>query len=85
MDGVWFNKFCFEYIGSQILYYFAVLTWVSIYWFSRAGPAAAGRIYYEVGEGESAKQMARFSAFVGTSIPLGISRFPGELTYLPKR
>jgi len=25
-----------------------ILTWVSIYWFSRAGPAAACRIYYEM-------------------------------------
>jgi pimeloyl-ACP methyl ester carboxylesterase len=24
-----------------------ILTWISIYWFSRAGPGAAGRIYYE--------------------------------------
>ncbi|KAJ7644627.1 Alpha/Beta hydrolase protein [Roridomyces roridus] len=61
-----------------------VLTWVSIYWFSRAGPAAAGRIYFEVGEGEPAKQMARFSAHESTSIPLGISRFPGEIVCFPK-
>ncbi|KAJ7859303.1 Alpha/Beta hydrolase protein [Mycena olivaceomarginata] len=25
-----------------------ILTWISIYWFSRAGPAATQRIYYEV-------------------------------------
>ncbi|KAF8654611.1 hypothetical protein AX16_003523 [Volvariella volvacea WC 439] len=29
-----------------------VLDWVSIYWFSRAGPAASVRIYYEVLQGD---------------------------------
>lgn len=30
-----------------------ILTWVSIYWFSTAGPAASVRIYYEVTHSES--------------------------------
>ena len=35
---------------------FLVLTWVSIYWFSTAGPTAAMRIYYEfVNEKDTSK------------------------------
>ncbi|KAJ7644656.1 Alpha/Beta hydrolase protein [Roridomyces roridus] len=61
-----------------------VLTWVSIYWFSRAGPGAPGRIYYELGEGSLETQGSRFLAYEKTSIPLGVSRFPGEILVLPK-
>ena len=57
-----------------------VLTWVSIYWFSRSGPAASLRIYYEA---------ARTSEWVPSSqvlpphVPVGISIFPKELVVLP--
>ncbi|KAJ7613427.1 Alpha/Beta hydrolase protein [Roridomyces roridus] len=62
-----------------------VLTWISIYWFSRAGPTAAARIYYEVGGGNA----LNLGKLMGTpeytaSIPHGISRFPGEVAILPK-
>lgn len=53
-----------------------VLTWVSLYWFSTAGPAASLRIYYE------------FTHEKGTparpTIPLGVSYFPKELVVLPR-
>ncbi|RXW21604.1 hypothetical protein EST38_g4233 [Candolleomyces aberdarensis] len=52
-----------------------VLTWVSIYWFSPAGPAASLRIYYELA---ARKPEA-------TSIPMGYSYFPKELFCVPKR
>lgn len=58
-----------------------VLTWISIYWFSRAGPTASLRIYYEFFQGkdrrfaESAEQ---------PTIPLGFSFFPKELYVVPK-
>ncbi|RDX46494.1 alpha/beta-hydrolase [Lentinus brumalis] len=58
-----------------------VLEWVSIYWFSRAGPAASLRIYYEMSHGGTG------DFFHGTQwipIPTGVSYFPGEIVRLPK-
>ncbi|KAJ7447329.1 Alpha/Beta hydrolase protein [Mycena galericulata] len=59
-----------------------VLTWISIFWFSRAGPAASLRIYFEAGNRDM------FKAFSTTDplpkIPLGVSRFPKDLIVLPK-
>ncbi|KAH8982019.1 Alpha/Beta hydrolase protein [Lactarius akahatsu] len=53
-----------------------VLTWISIYWFSRAGPAASVRIYYEIGDA--------VVGFPKTTIPVGLSFFPKELARFPK-
>lgn len=56
-----------------------VLTWISIYWFSKAGPAASVRIYYEfVHTDQSGRLQKR------PTIPVGISRFPQELRHAPK-
>ncbi|KZT67062.1 alpha/beta-hydrolase [Daedalea quercina L-15889] len=55
-----------------------VLTWISLYWFSRTGPAASVRIYYEV---TNAKE---YTSVPWSSIPCGLSFFPKELTSLPK-
>ncbi|KAI1794397.1 epoxide hydrolase [Ganoderma leucocontextum] len=57
-----------------------VLEWVSIYYFSRAGPAASTRIYYEMSDGGA--QIGRSPGW--TSVPLGVSYFPGEIARLPK-
>jgi len=57
-----------------------VLTWVSIYWFSRGGPAASLRIYYEVmnsGQGFNSQSPV-------PTIPMGCSLFPKELGRVPK-
>jgi len=58
-----------------------VLTWISIYWFSRAGPAASVRIYYEV--------MKAYPDLRNkpepTTIPMGYSHFPKEIISLPRR
>ncbi|TFK52704.1 alpha/beta-hydrolase [Heliocybe sulcata] len=56
-----------------------VLTWVSIYWFSRAGPAASLRIYYEFMHASDSHDSTR----VG-SIPLGVSHFPAEIVSPPR-
>lgn len=53
-----------------------ILTWVSVYWFSRAGPAAAGRIYYESvhtekGPGRVTKEELR--SWIG-GVKLGLGR-----------
>ncbi|KAG7095350.1 hypothetical protein E1B28_006110 [Marasmius oreades] len=56
-----------------------ILTWVSLYYFSRAGPAASLRIYYEATKAgdrvvpPSAKPI----------IPMGVSHFPKELRRAP--
>jgi pimeloyl-ACP methyl ester carboxylesterase len=58
-----------------------VLTWVSIYWFSRAGPAASFRIYYEfVQGGDLDLPLSELP-----TIPLGLSFFPKEIYIAPKR
>jgi len=56
----------------------AVLTWISIYWFSRDGPAASVRIYYEMAKVGGAIQLPK------TSVPVGVSFFPKELARSPK-
>ncbi|KAH9035738.1 alpha/beta-hydrolase [Lactarius pseudohatsudake] len=57
-----------------------VLTWISIYWFSRAGPATSIRIYYEYAHLDKPKR-ARFPE---TSVPVGFSFFPKEVMQLPR-
>ncbi|TFK52700.1 alpha/beta-hydrolase [Heliocybe sulcata] len=56
-----------------------VLTWVSIYWFSRAGPTASTRIYYET---HQAKDLIDQPKVQG--VPMGVSYFPVELFHAPK-
>ncbi|KAF4574429.1 hypothetical protein EYR40_005847 [Pleurotus pulmonarius] len=60
-----------------------VLTWVSIYWFSRAGPAASLRIYKESADSGDLSMDFRKPKDEPT-IPLGYSLFPKELVPLPK-
>ncbi|KAJ7660055.1 Alpha/Beta hydrolase protein [Mycena rosella] len=59
-----------------------VLTWISIYWFSRAGPTASLRIYFEAGN------RSIDSAFSVPEprpiIPLGLSQFPRDIMVFPK-
>ncbi|KAF9474184.1 alpha/beta-hydrolase [Pholiota conissans] len=59
-----------------------VLTWISVYWFSRAGPAASLRIYYEM-----AKYIGKpFSTATNpVEIPTGHSYFPQEIMGFPRR
>ncbi|ETW82035.1 hypothetical protein HETIRDRAFT_146198 [Heterobasidion irregulare TC 32-1] len=55
-----------------------VLTWVSIYWFSHAGPTAAICIYHEVGTAGG------FLAPPRLAIPMGVSYFPKEICPVPR-
>lgn len=61
-----------------------ILTWVSIYWFSTAGPAASLRIYYEathnLSEGSVSRERA--SQWIG-KVKLGLCHSPRELTVVP--
>ncbi|OJA12829.1 hypothetical protein AZE42_04238 [Rhizopogon vesiculosus] len=52
------------------------LTWISLYWFSRAGPAASLRIYFEsIGEFRNLGY--------DPTIPMGASHFPKEIVVVP--
>ena len=55
-----------------------VLTWISIYWFSRAGPAASVRIYYEYMQTVGPERK-----LPKTTAPYGASFFPKELGGVP--
>ncbi|TFK48619.1 alpha/beta-hydrolase [Heliocybe sulcata] len=55
-----------------------VLTWVSIYWFSRAGPASSLRIYYEF-EKAGDRELPKV-----TGVPMGVSYFPAEACIAPR-
>lgn len=60
------------------------LTWVTIYWFSRAGPAASVRIYYEVLHQEAPRMGAqkKVDGYI-PHVPLGLAFFPKELSVVP--
>jgi len=57
-----------------------ILDWITLYWFSRAGPAASLRIYYEVVQGKELES----SIATYNPTPFGISFFPKELFSAPK-
>lgn len=61
------------------------LTWVSIYWFSTAGPNAHIRIYYEASHNPTKEvpSRERASEWVG-SVKLGLAHFPNEITVVPR-
>ncbi|KAL8721464.1 MAG: hypothetical protein Q9225_001876 [Loekoesia sp. 1 TL-2023] len=59
-----------------------ILTWVSIYWHSTAGPAASLRIYYEVTHSKDLNR-ERTEMYI-PKVKLGLSHFPKELTVVPK-
>ena len=61
-----------------LLYYAIVLTWISVYQFSRARPAASLRIYYEF------LQRDRL-LLASPNIPVGYSYFPKEIMMFPRR
>ncbi|KAI0805716.1 Alpha/Beta hydrolase protein [Xylaria sp. FL0064] len=57
-----------------------VCEWVSLYWFSRAGPAASVVIYHEASKGE-------WPSRAGISVPgtkMGFSYFPKEIFSTPR-
>ncbi|KAI1816956.1 microsomal epoxide hydrolase [Poronia punctata] len=63
-----------------------VCTWVSIYWFSTAGPRAAHQLYYEVmhsGSG-NAESAALEAATAWQDVKVGLGHFPRDLVVLPR-
>ena len=60
-----------------------ILTWVSIYWFSTAGPGASLRIYYEASRPNQTYGRNRTELWIPT-VKLGVSHFPKDITVVPK-
>jgi pimeloyl-ACP methyl ester carboxylesterase len=58
-----------------------ILTWVSIYYFSHAGPAASSNVYYAL-EHREPKAFQASQGYI--NIPLGIARFAADTVLLPK-
>ncbi|KAK4173562.1 Alpha/Beta hydrolase protein [Triangularia setosa] len=56
-----------------------ILTWISIYHFSDAGPEASCRIYYENAHSPSAKKVEEYNL----GVKLGVSTFPKDLLMSP--
>ncbi|KAJ8083462.1 hypothetical protein PM082_009336 [Marasmius tenuissimus] len=59
-----------------------VLTWISIYWFSRSGPAATARTYYEIARQEEAMAKAQTKS-PKVTVPAGASFFPKDILIGP--
>ncbi|OAL27832.1 hypothetical protein AYO20_09685 [Fonsecaea nubica] len=59
-----------------------ILTWISIHWFSTAGPGAPPRIYYEFCNKEPTSEIVQSGRWADA--PLGVARFPKEPSNLPK-
>ena len=55
-----------------------ILTWVSIYWFSTAGPASSLRIYHE-----ATSEAVKLRSYVPGK-PLGLAYFPRDIYPVPK-
>ena len=61
-----------------------ILTWISLYWFSTAGPAASLRIYYEATHAEEGVvDRERVQKWIPT-VKLGLCYAPKELTVVPR-
>ncbi|KAJ5676100.1 hypothetical protein N7462_008997 [Penicillium macrosclerotiorum] len=61
-----------------------ILTWVSIYWFSKAGPEASVRIYYEARNAKPAGGIsyARLLSYI-PKVKLGLVHLPREISVVP--
>lgn len=62
-----------------------ICTWISIYWFSTAGPAASCRIYHEKGRsGPWGQRLTSDQVRAWQSgVKIGISHFPRDISVLP--
>ncbi|KAI1620733.1 microsomal epoxide hydrolase [Exophiala viscosa] len=60
-----------------------VCTWISIYWFSTAGPAASCRIYHETGRsGPWGERLTRDTLKQWQPVKLGLSHFPRDISVM---
>jgi pimeloyl-ACP methyl ester carboxylesterase len=65
-----------------------ICTWISIYWFSTAGPAASLRIYFEstheFDNPATRVTRDRTRQYIGGGVKLGLTHAPKELRVLPR-
>lgn len=61
-----------------------ILTWVSIYYFSTAGPAACLSLYYEMEHGVDGTTAFDKAKKYIANVPLGVARFEKDLILLPR-
>jgi pimeloyl-ACP methyl ester carboxylesterase len=60
-----------------------ILTWVSIYYFSVAGPSAASFIYFESrASNEDTDNMEKLQSYI--DLPIGLAYFPKEIANMPR-
>jgi hypothetical protein len=59
-----------------------ILTWVSIYYFSTAGPAASVDMFYEMQHREPRGAFEESQKWC--DVPVGVARYPKEVIQLPK-
>jgi hypothetical protein len=61
-----------------------ILTWISIYWFSKAGPEASVRIYYEGFHSESVSGISypKLMSYI-PGVKLGLAHLPCEIAAAP--
>ena len=61
-----------------------ILTWVSIYWFSKAGPEASVRIYYEAFHAKLTTEIsyAKLYSYI-PDVKLGLVHLPREISVVP--
>lgn len=61
-----------------------ILTWVSIYWLSKAGPDTSVRIYYEALHAESVSGISydRLRSYI-PDVKLGLLHLPREISIVP--
>ncbi|KAI1429600.1 Alpha/Beta hydrolase protein [Xylaria sp. FL1777] len=58
-----------------------ILTWVSVHYFSRPGPEAAGNVYYAMEHSD----LPAFAVAAGyTDVPFGVARFRNDIALTPK-
>jgi pimeloyl-ACP methyl ester carboxylesterase len=57
-----------------------VLDWMSVYWFSKAGPGASVTIYHE---GEAGLSEVGGSYWEWQPAPMGVTQFPGDVVGMP--
>ncbi len=61
-----------------------VCTWISIYWFSTAGPRAAVQLYYEVTHAKSSETTSTIEDIMAwQDVKIGLSHFPRDVLILP--
>ncbi|KAI0506880.1 microsomal epoxide hydrolase [Xylaria bambusicola] len=61
-----------------------VCTWISIYWFSKAGPRAAHQLYYEVKHAKATDTTTTLEQLgEWQDLKIGLSHFPKDVIILP--